>query len=106
MSFSVSTRRTEVGVRMAMGAEPRGIVRLILLQGSRPLAAGIVVGIGLAVLLGRALESQLFGVTATDPATFGGVPLLLILVSLIALLLPALRASRIAPIVALRDSSG
>ncbi len=103
MSFSVSSRRTEVGVRMALGAEPAGIVRMILIQGSRPLAAGILVGLILAVLLGKALESQLFGVTATDPGTFGGVPLLLALVSLTALLLPALRASRVAPVVALRD---
>lgn len=103
MSFSVSTRRTEVGVRMALGAEPAGIVRLILARGARPLAAGIVVGIGLAVLLGRALESQLYGVTATDAATFGGVPVLLVGVGLLALWIPARRAAGIAPVVALRD---
>lgn len=103
MSFSVSTRRTEVGVRMALGAEPAGIVRLILARGSRPLAAGILVGIGLAVLLGRALESQLYGVTATDAATFGSVPVLLVGVGLLALWIPARRAAGIAPVVALRD---
>ncbi len=103
MSFSVSSRRTEVGVRMAMGAEPWAILRLIVWQGSRPLAAGIVFGLGLAVLLARALESQLFGVSATDPATFAGITALLVAASLIALLVPARRASRIAPVVALRD---
>jgi putative ABC transport system permease protein len=103
MAFSVSRRQTEVGVRMAMGAEPGRIIQLILLQGSKPLGAGIVVGLGLAVLLGMALSSQLYGVTATDPLTFSAVPLLLALVSLAALLIPASRASRITPVVALRE---
>jgi putative ABC transport system permease protein len=86
-----------------MGAEPGRIIQLILLQGSKPLGAGIVVGLGLAVLLGMALSSQLYGVTATDPLTFSAVPLLLALVSLSALLIPANRASRITPVVALRE---
>jgi len=103
MSFAVSRRRTEVGVRMAMGADGGSIIRLILLQGSRPLAIGLLVGGVLAYFLGQALSSQLYGVSATDPATFGGIPLLLILVSLTALLMPAGRASRIDPVVALRD---
>jgi putative ABC transport system permease protein len=103
MAFSVSRRQTEVGVRMAMGAEPAKIVKLILLQGSKPLGVGIVVGLGLAVLLGKALSSQLYGVSATDPLTFGGIPVLLALVSLVALLVPAGRASRIDPVVALRE---
>jgi putative ABC transport system permease protein len=101
MAFSVSRRQTEVGVRMAMGAEPSSIIKLILIQGSKPLGVGIVVGLGLAVLLGLALSNQLYGVTPTDPLTFGGVPILLVLVSLAALLIPAGRASRIAPVAAL-----
>ncbi len=103
MAFSVSRRQTEVGVRMAMGAEPGTILRLILVQGSKPLFVGIVIGLGLAVGLGRALSTILFGVTGTDPATFATIPLLLVLVSVVALLIPASRASRIAPVVALRD---
>lgn len=103
MAFSVSRRQTEVGVRMAMGAESSHIIKLIVLQGSKPVVAGIVVGLGLAVLLGMALSSQLYGVTATDPLTFVGVPVLLTLVSLAALLIPAGRASRITPVVALRE---
>lgn len=103
MAFSVSRRQVEVGVRMAMGAEPATILRLILLQGSKPLAIGIVVGLGLAVGLGKALSNILFGVTGTDPATFAAIPILLIVVSMVALLIPASRASRIAPVVALRD---
>ena len=103
MAFSVSRRQTEVGVRMAMGAQPGTIISLILKQGSRPLAAGIFVGLGLAFLLGQALSSTLFGVSPTDPLTFGGVPVLLALVSLAALMGPAARASRIAPVVALKE---
>jgi len=103
MAFSVSRRQTEVGVRMALGAEPGKIVRLILVEGCKPLGVGIVVGLGLAFLLGKALASTLYGVSATDPLTFGGIPLLLTLVSLGALLVPAGRASRIAPVAALRE---
>jgi len=103
MAFSVARRQTEVGVRMAMGAEPRAIVRLILTQGSKPLALGIAVGVGLAFPLGKALSSTLYGVSAADPLTFVGIPVLLALVSLAALLVPARRASRIAPVVALRE---
>lgn len=103
MAYSVSRRQTEVGVRMAMGADAGRIVRLILLQGSRPLGIGLLVGLLLAVGLGRALSSQLFGVSTVDPLTFGGVPVFLTLVSLAALLGPATRASRIAPVVALRE---
>jgi predicted permease len=68
MAFSVSRRQTEVGVRMALGAEPGAIVRLILVQGCKPLGLGIVVGLGLAFLLGKALASTLYGVSATDLA--------------------------------------
>ena len=103
MAFSVARRRTEVGVRMAMGAEPGAIVRLILTQGSKPLALGVVVGLGLAVVLGKALASTLYGVSPADPLTFVGIPVLLALVSFAALLVPARRASRIAPVVALRE---
>ncbi len=103
MAYSVSRRQTEVGVRMAMGADAGRIVGLILLQGSRPLAVGLVVGLLLALGLGRALSSQLFGVSAIDPLTYAGVPLLLVVVSLAALLGPATRASRIEPVVALRE---
>jgi hypothetical protein len=103
MAFSVSRRKTEMGVRMAMGAEPGRILRLILVQGSKPLAVGIVIGLGLAVGLGQALSTMLFGVSDTDPLTFAAIPLLLIAVSFVALLLPAWRASKIEPVVALRD---
>ncbi len=88
---------------MALGADGGSIVRLILRQGAWPLAVGIVLGLGLAVLLGQALSSFLFNVSALDPLTFVGIPLLLTAVSVAALLIPASRAARIAPVVALRE---
>jgi len=103
MAFSVSRRKTEVGIRMALGAHQGRIIRLVVGQGSRPLAGGIAVGMVLAFLLARALTSFLFNVGALDPVTYVGVPVLLVLVSLVALLVPAARASRIAPVAALRE---
>ena len=103
MAFSVGRRTTEVGVRMALGANGGKIVRLVLGQGSRPLAVGLGIGLLLAYLLGRALATFLFRVSALDPVTYAGVPLLLVAVSFAALLIPARRASRIAPVIALRD---
>ncbi len=103
MAFSVGRRTAEVGIRMALGADSGSIVRLILRQGVWPVAVGIVLGLGLAVLLGQALSSFLFNVSAMDPVTFVGIPLLLTAVSVVALLIPANRAARIAPVVALRE---
>ena len=103
MAFSVDRRTAELGIRMALGADSGSIVRLILRQGVWPLAVGMVLGLGLAVLLGRALSSFLFNVSAMDPVTFVGIPLLLTAVSVVALLIPANRAARIAPVVALRE---
>ncbi len=103
MAFSVTQREIEVGVRMALGAHPSKIVQLIFLQGSKPLIAGLAVGLVLAFALGQALSSQLYGVSATDPLSFVGIPFLLSIVSALALFIPARRASRIEPVVALRD---
>ena len=102
-AFSVGRRTAEVGIRMALGADGGRIVRLILAQGVWPLAVGIVVGLGLAALLGQALASFLYNVSAMDPLTFVGIPALLIAVSLLALLIPANRAARIMPVIALRE---
>ena len=102
MAFSVSRRTTEVGIRMALGADQRRIIRLVLGQGAKPLGAGLVVGIALAFLLGNSLAAFLFNVSTVDPATFVGIPLMLVALSLLALLIPAIRASRIAPAAALR----
>lgn len=102
MAFSVSRRVVEVGIRMALGADSRRIVNLILKQGAIPVGIGLVVGLGLAVLLGQALSSFLFQVSVVDPLTFIGIPALLVVVSMVALLVPANRAARVTPVVALR----
>ena len=102
MSFAVTQRTHEVGVRMALGARGSEVLRLIVRQGLRLTA--IALGLGLVVSLGtaRLLAGQLFGVTPTDPVTFALVPVLLGVVAMLACYLPARRASRLDPLVALR----
>lgn len=102
MSFSVSRRTSEVGIRMALGANAQSIVRLVMRQGALPVTFGMVIGLGLAFLLGRALSSFLFGVSSVDPLTYVGIPGLLAIVSAVALLVPANRAAQVTPVVALR----
>jgi len=102
MAFSVNRRQAEVGIRMALGANGPRIIKLIFRQGALPVAIGMVVGLGLALLLGNALSTFLFKVGIVDPLTFTGIPALLIAVSAAALMMPALRAARVAPVIALR----
>ncbi len=103
MAFSVSRRVAEVGIRMALGADGRRIINMIMKQGAVPVAIGLGLGLGLALLLGQALTAFLFQVSAADPLTFIGIPALLVLVSAMALLIPANRAARVMPVVALRS---
>jgi len=102
MSFATSQRTHEIGVRMALGAQPRDVLGLIVRQGMKMTLAGV--GLGLIASLGvtRVLSSYLFEVSATDPLTFSGIAILLAGVSLIACYLPARRATKVDPIVALR----
>ncbi|HZZ39359.1 MAG TPA: ABC transporter permease [Acidobacteriaceae bacterium] len=102
IAYLVGQRTHEIGVRMALGAERRHVLRLILGQGIRMALAGVVLGIVLALALTRLMSSQLYGVTAHDPLTFAGVALVLVAVALLACWIPARRAMRIDPIVALR----
>ena len=88
---------------MALGADGGRIIRLILKQGTVPLGIGLVVGLMLALGLGQALSAFLFDVSPMDPLTFIGIPIVLVLVSLIALLVPAKRAAGVAPVIALRE---
>ncbi|MDX1495385.1 MAG: FtsX-like permease family protein, partial [Longimicrobiales bacterium] len=103
MAYSVSQRRKEIGVRLALGAERSGVRRLILTQGSKLVVGGLVIGLGLSLLLSRILESMVFGISATDPATFLGVSALLVVVAVIATLIPASRAVRTDPATTLRE---
>jgi len=102
MSYSVSQRMHELGVRIAVGAEKADILRLILKHGMRMTLAGTALGLLGTLAISRVLTSQLFGVTATDPLTFIGVACLLTLVALVACYIPARRATRVDPLVALR----
>ena len=102
-SYSVSQRRNEIGIRMALGAQPRDVVRLVLGQGMAPVIAGISAGFAISWLLTPALSSLLFGVQPTDLATFSAVAIFLSGVGLLACYLPARRAMRVDPMTALRD---
>jgi predicted permease len=103
MAYSVSRRTREFGVRVALGATSSDVLRMVLGQGMRTILIGVAIGIAGSFALTRAVSSLLFGVTATDPFTFGGVTLLLIAVALLACYIPARRATKVDPIVALRD---
>jgi len=102
MSYVVAQRNREMGIRLAMGAQTLDVLTLVLRQGGRLAAAGVVVGIGAGLGLMRLLGSLLYGVSAADPLTFAGVAVLSMLVSLAACYIPARRATRVDPMVTLR----
>ena len=102
MAYAVTQRRREIGVRMALGAERRDVLRLVLTRAFRIVAAGLIAGLAGAVGVTRVLQRFLFGVTPTDPIVFAMVTLLLLAVGLMAAWLPARRATRIDPVAALR----
>lgn len=102
MTYQVSQRRQEIGLRMALGAEASSVRWMVVAQGTRLVAAGIAVGLVAAFGLSRALSSVVFGISTADPLTFIGVPLLLATVALVANLVPARRATRLDPATTLR----
>jgi ABC-type antimicrobial peptide transport system permease subunit len=102
VSYGASQRVREMGVRIALGARPSSLVRLILARGVVISLIGTALGIGLSLLLGRALEGLLFGVAAADRTTLGGAALLLLLIAGVAAWIPARRASRVDAAVSLR----
>jgi ABC-type antimicrobial peptide transport system permease subunit len=102
MAYSVEQRTQEIGIRLALGARAAQVKNMVVLQGMRLAAVGVVIGVAAASGLARFIATFLFGVGARDPLVFIGVPMLLSAVALLAVWLPARRASRVDPIIALR----
>ena len=103
MAYSVAARTREIGVRVALGAQPGQVFGMVLRQGMRAATLGLIAGLLGAAALGRVLTSLLYGVRPTDAATFGGVAAVLLAVVLTACLVPARRAVRVDPLEALRS---
>jgi len=102
ISYAVSQRTREIGVRMALGARPADVLRMILSEGLKLVAVGVALGLVAALMLTRLLEGMVYGVSMRDPLIFVLVNLLLVTVSLAACYVPARRAMRVDPLVALR----
>jgi putative ABC transport system permease protein len=102
VSYSVTLRTREIGIRMALGAERAGILRMVLAQGAGLAVVGVAVGLVASLGLTRLIAGLLFGITATDPATLVSISALLVAVAVVASLVPARRATRVDPMIALR----
>jgi predicted permease len=103
MAFAVTQRTREIGIRMTLGAQRSDVLELILAQALRPVAVGVAVGLAGTAVVSRVLSSLLFGVSPLDPLVFAGVSMFLASVALLAAYVPALRATRVDPNVALRQ---
>jgi ABC-type antimicrobial peptide transport system permease subunit len=102
ISYSVSQRIPEFGLRLALGALPRDVLRLVLAQAARLAVTGALVGVIVALVLGRVLQSLMYNVSPSDPLTFAAVGFGVIAIALVACYLPARRATRVSPMIALR----
>ncbi|MGH9708590.1 MAG: FtsX-like permease family protein, partial [Candidatus Acidiferrales bacterium] len=102
ISYLAAQRTHEIGIRMALGAQPAGISRMILMEGMKFALIGVAVGLVAALALTRLMSQMIFGVGAFDPLTFAGVSILLIFIAMAACYIPARRAMRTDPMIALR----
>ncbi len=103
LSYAVRRRVREIGIRMALGAQVRDVLRLVIFDGMKPAIFGLVIGVAGALLLGRVMANMVFGVRTSDPATFAAVSVLLGSVALAATIVPAYRATRVDPMKTVRD---
>jgi putative ABC transport system permease protein len=103
LAYGVRGRVREIGIRIALGADRRGLVRMVVADALRPTLVGVVIGLAAALAMGRVVQSLLFGVSPSDPTTWAGVSLLIVAVALAASALPAYSATRVDPILALRE---
>jgi ABC-type antimicrobial peptide transport system permease subunit len=102
MSFAVTQRTREIGIRMALGANRRGVLRLMMAQGLRLVVIGVILGVPCGAALARVLSSMLFGLSPFDPLAYAGVTVFLVVVALLACWFPARRATKVDPMIALR----
>ncbi len=104
ISYIVTQRTSEIGVRLALGADSKKVRRMVLIQGMRLAGTGVVIGLLGAAAMGRLLSSLLYGVSSFDPVTFAGGSLIFLVVAALAAVIPALKAARIPPAVALQST--
>jgi ABC-type antimicrobial peptide transport system permease subunit len=102
MSYAVTQRTQEIGIRMALGAQTSDVMKVVMRNGVMLTVAGVTIGLAASLVLTRLISDLLFGVKPTDPATLVAITLLLLVVALVACFIPARRATRVDPIVALR----
>ena len=102
ISYSITLRTQEIGIRMALGARRADVLQMTVGQGLKLVGAGMILGMGAAFLLTRVMATLLYGISATDPMTFIGISVVLLAVAILASYVPALRATKVDPITALR----
>ena len=102
LSYSVRRRVQEIGIRLALGARISDVLRMVVIEGMRPTLLGVTIGIVGALALGQVMSSLIYGVKPTDPLTFLAVAMVLAIVALSATIIPAYRAAKVDPMVALR----
>jgi putative ABC transport system permease protein len=102
MSYSVAQRKHEIGIRMALGAQGSDVLKLVVVQGLKLVGIGVAIGLVAALILTRVMSSLLYGVSSTDPTTFAVISLVLVGAGVLASYIPARRATKVDPIIALR----